>query len=430
MRRVLIVEDSASTRAFVRAVLEATEFAGPLGGCEVVEASSGFDAMRLLPAGALRPDRHRHQHDRHQRTRAHSLHPEVGPPQRDAARRHLDAARRARRRARAWRSARTSTFPSRSPRSSFAARATALLDSRARRVPQVGRRALRATDGRRRTRRKWGTRRVLQRGAGARRRARTRPAHARRAAEEGAVRPGAHQRRLPRGAHAQGPLGALRGDPHGGALAPARGRARRSAPRPHRDDDARCSTCSSRPCRSTRGSSPRRRARPPSRCTTSSSSSWRSARSRGKRTGGSAGTVAQYDLDPGLLGVLTEYEEHRLRSNIQEGLGLYKHPRPFFAHDDRHGARRAQGERPAARRDHHVPAHGRGRRRRHDRARDPDGEPRVGRAAARRHRGPGRRHRRGPAPQHAEHRPGARGDAAPAQRGCLRSADFRGRDPR
>src|ERR1700722_15761771 len=44
----------------------------------------------------------------------------------------------------------------------------------------------------------------------------------------------------------------------------------------------------------------------------------------GKRTGGNAGTVAQYDLDPGLLGVLTEYEEHRLRTNIQDGLGLFK----------------------------------------------------------------------------------------------------------
>ncbi len=51
MRRVLIVEDSGSTRAFVRAVLEASEFAEPLGGCEVVEASCGFDAMRLLPRG-------------------------------------------------------------------------------------------------------------------------------------------------------------------------------------------------------------------------------------------------------------------------------------------------------------------------------------------------------------------------------------------
>jgi two-component system, chemotaxis family, sensor kinase CheA len=44
----------------------------------------------------------------------------------------------------------------------------------------------------------------------------------------------------------------------------------------------------------------------------------------GKRAGGSASTVAEYDLDPGLLGVLTEYEEHRLRSNIQDGLALYR----------------------------------------------------------------------------------------------------------
>jgi two-component system chemotaxis sensor kinase CheA len=44
----------------------------------------------------------------------------------------------------------------------------------------------------------------------------------------------------------------------------------------------------------------------------------------GKRPGGSAGTVAQYDLDPGLLGVLTEYEEHRLRTNLQDGLALYR----------------------------------------------------------------------------------------------------------
>jgi two-component system chemotaxis response regulator CheY len=48
---VLIVEDSISARAFVRAVLESAEFAGTVGGCEVVEASSGFDAMRYLPRG-------------------------------------------------------------------------------------------------------------------------------------------------------------------------------------------------------------------------------------------------------------------------------------------------------------------------------------------------------------------------------------------
>ncbi|MGH7438798.1 MAG: response regulator [Polyangiaceae bacterium] len=66
MRRVLIVEDSASTRAFVRAVLEAPEFSeilasqagaaapsGPSGqaAVTVAEATCGFDAMRLLPRG-------------------------------------------------------------------------------------------------------------------------------------------------------------------------------------------------------------------------------------------------------------------------------------------------------------------------------------------------------------------------------------------
>src|SRR5580698_3264996 len=51
MRKVLVVEDSASARAFVRAALEEETFAGPFGGCQVVEASCGFDAMRLLPRG-------------------------------------------------------------------------------------------------------------------------------------------------------------------------------------------------------------------------------------------------------------------------------------------------------------------------------------------------------------------------------------------
>ncbi|MDP9001248.1 MAG: chemotaxis protein CheA [Myxococcota bacterium] len=43
-----------------------------------------------------------------------------------------------------------------------------------------------------------------------------------------------------------------------------------------------------------------------------------------RRRGGTVGTVAQYELDPSLLGVLTEYEEHRLRTNIQQGLALYR----------------------------------------------------------------------------------------------------------
>ena len=32
----------------------------------------------------------------------------------------------------------------------------------------------------------------------------------------------------------------------------------------------------------------------------------------------------QFDLDPGLFGVLTEYEEHRLKSNIESGLALFR----------------------------------------------------------------------------------------------------------
>jgi two-component system chemotaxis response regulator CheY len=43
--RILIVEDSAAMRAYVRATLEAE------GEREVVEATSGLDALRLLPHG-------------------------------------------------------------------------------------------------------------------------------------------------------------------------------------------------------------------------------------------------------------------------------------------------------------------------------------------------------------------------------------------
>jgi len=49
MRRVLLVEDSVSMRAFVRAALTS---ASALGELEIVEAASGFDALRLLPRGA------------------------------------------------------------------------------------------------------------------------------------------------------------------------------------------------------------------------------------------------------------------------------------------------------------------------------------------------------------------------------------------
>lgn len=51
--RILVVEDSASTRSFVRAALESSPLPGEGGedglACEVTEASSGFEAMRLLP---------------------------------------------------------------------------------------------------------------------------------------------------------------------------------------------------------------------------------------------------------------------------------------------------------------------------------------------------------------------------------------------
>ncbi len=49
MRRILVVEDSASTRSYLRAILEDPKSAGMMGSLEVSEAQGGFDAMRLLP---------------------------------------------------------------------------------------------------------------------------------------------------------------------------------------------------------------------------------------------------------------------------------------------------------------------------------------------------------------------------------------------
>jgi two-component system chemotaxis response regulator CheY len=49
VRRILVVEDSGSTRALVRAILEDSAFVSAVGPVEVTEATSGFDAMRLLP---------------------------------------------------------------------------------------------------------------------------------------------------------------------------------------------------------------------------------------------------------------------------------------------------------------------------------------------------------------------------------------------
>lgn len=43
MKTILIVEDSTTTRALIRAVIE------ELGDFETVEASSGFEALKMLP---------------------------------------------------------------------------------------------------------------------------------------------------------------------------------------------------------------------------------------------------------------------------------------------------------------------------------------------------------------------------------------------
>jgi two-component system chemotaxis response regulator CheY len=51
MPRVLIVEDSAAMRSFVRAALEERVEGDTDEPLEVVEASSGFEALRLLPRG-------------------------------------------------------------------------------------------------------------------------------------------------------------------------------------------------------------------------------------------------------------------------------------------------------------------------------------------------------------------------------------------
>lgn len=49
MTRILVVEDSGSMRAYVRGALEALEVGA--SQIEIVEAESGFEALRLLPRG-------------------------------------------------------------------------------------------------------------------------------------------------------------------------------------------------------------------------------------------------------------------------------------------------------------------------------------------------------------------------------------------
>ena len=49
MIRILVAEDSQSMRSFVRTALESA--LQPRGPFEILEATSGFDALRLLPRG-------------------------------------------------------------------------------------------------------------------------------------------------------------------------------------------------------------------------------------------------------------------------------------------------------------------------------------------------------------------------------------------
>lgn len=49
MTRILVVEDSGSMRAYVRGALESLEVGA--SRVEIVEAESGFEALRLLPRG-------------------------------------------------------------------------------------------------------------------------------------------------------------------------------------------------------------------------------------------------------------------------------------------------------------------------------------------------------------------------------------------
>ena len=93
--------------------------------------------------------------------------------------------------------------------------------------------------------------------------------------------------------------------------------------------------------------------------------------------------LREYELNESVLSVLTEYEEHRLRQNIAQGMTLYRLQCELRARLHRHGARRPQGARaPAGRADHLSAEHGR-RHRRLDRARGAAREPRRARAAAR-----------------------------------------------
>ena len=223
-------------RAFVRSALECDTGARS-AEVEVVEAASGFDALRLLPRGPYdlvitdinMPDIN--GLELVQFMRKSELH-KATPVLLD-----LDPVLRARPRARAV--ARRRRLPGQ------AVHARRRLREETRAPARCGRdrcEPVRAgewlmTDGQ-------GARGVLLRGAGDRRDPVAQSARARRvAAAKGAVDPVAGERGLPRRSHAEGPGRPVRRGAAGHAVAPARGRARRSAARAGWSSRRRRSTC-------------------------------------------------------------------------------------------------------------------------------------------------------------------------------------------
>ena len=132
-----------------------------------------------------------------------------------------------------------------------------------------------------------------------------------------------------------------------GALARARGPARRSPPRPHRAHAG--GARSALPVRRALRPHPRGREGRRPRARARGRSAPRRARP-GRRSSAAAAAPASSRSTssiPGLLGVLTEYEEHRLRTNIQQGLSLYRLRVQFPLATIDSGARRAQGDAPS-----------------------------------------------------------------------------------
>ena len=325
MRRILVVEDSGSTRAFVRAVLEDATFADALGRmrgrrgdaaastrCASCRAGrydlivtdinmadiNGLELIRFIRKSRAPPGRRRSSSSRRQT--------------RETRRRARARARRERLRPQAVHARAAPRDVREAPRERRGA-ADAMAGRRDREadVTALGEKAREE---------------FFSRGAGARRRPGPRSPRARRAARsEAGSRPGAHQRRLPRRAHAEGALGALRRDAHGGLsheledLLDDLRLGRIELTRPVLDllfqavelyGRILASVEGRRARAARRGEGAARRARP--------------GDSQSARRAAAMSLVAQYELDPGLLGVLTEYEEHRLRTNIQAGLALYR----------------------------------------------------------------------------------------------------------